>query len=253
MDSRQGPATVRFGPPLTPVVKVFLIICAAVFGVEFLVREFLGDQALYGLIMFFGLVPERVIHGFIWQPLSFNFFHANFLHLFFNLFAIWMFGADLERTLGPRRTIVYFAITGVGAGLLNLAAMPLMQREEWMIPAIGASGIAYGVLFAFAYLWPRRQILLFFVIPIQARWMVIIFGAIELVFSLRMIRDQGGSGIGHIAHLGGMLFGFLYLRYSVLYHRLREVYYRRKLKRIKDSFKVIDGGRDDRDDGPTIH
>jgi len=151
-----------------------------------------------------GLVPALVLQkGFVWQPVSYLFLHGGFFHLFFNMFALWLFGSDLERLWGTRRFYEYYFFTGVGAGLLTLILTP---RE--IVPTIGASGAIYGILLAYARYFPERRILLYFLFPIPVRVFVFIIGAIALINSL----TQMGSSIAHIAHLGGLVFGWLFLR-----------------------------------------
>ena len=162
----------------------------------------------------------RGVH--IWQPLTYMFMHGGFRHLFFNMFALLMFGPSLEREWGERKFMLYYLVCGLGAALvqevvwtIQLQAL-LSQYSEVQVAAyasqmvtIGASGAVFGILFAFGWLFPDVPMFLFFIpIPIRARTMVIIYALIELAEGFSSIP---GDNVAHFAHLGGMLFGWLLL------------------------------------------
>ena len=194
-------AEIQFFPPLTRMVKLILIVTGAIFLLTYLPERFLGFYAPYAL---FGLTPYAVTHDLaLWQPVTYLFLHAGWLHIIFNLFAVWMFGPDLELKWGGRKFLIYFFLTGIGAGLFGVLLQPSSP-----VMTIGNSGAVYGLLLAYGVLFPDRPVFLWFLIPIKAKWFVAIFGAIEFWLSL----TQPGSGVSHVAHLGGMLVGFLYLR-----------------------------------------
>ncbi len=191
-----------------------------------------GPYPVDSLERLLGMVPVLIWQkGYVWQLLSYMFLHGGFFHVFFNMFALWMFGSDIERLWGTRRFLTYYFFTGIGAGIFSLVLTP-----NGLVPTIGASGAVYGILLAFAWLFPERRILLYFVFPIPARVFVLIFGAIELLSSI----TQPGSPVAHLAHLGGLVFGFLYLR--GLGRGLWNWFDRRRRRR---KFKVIDFTRDD--------
>ena len=159
-----------------------------------------------------------------WQPLTHMFMHDGFLHLFFNMYSLVMFGILVERTLGTRRFIWFYLITGFGAVLLHTGVQFLEVRsllEEYpgvsaqsiydSIPGVlGASGAVYGVLVAFAMLYPQARLTLIFPpIKLDAKWWVLIFVGIELFTGI----SGTMMGIAHFAHLGGALFGWLLIRY----------------------------------------
>jgi len=154
-----------------------------------------------------GLALWPVGSGFFtpWQLLSYGFLHGSFNHLFFNMFAVWMFGAPLERSWGSQRFLTYYGVCVVGAGIIQL----LVQLFEGGIyPTIGASGGVFGLLLAYGVMWPNNRIfLIFFPVPIQAKWFVLIYGGIELLFGV----TRAMPGIAHFAHLGGMIFGAVLL------------------------------------------
>jgi membrane associated rhomboid family serine protease len=140
----------------------------------------------------------------IWQLVSYMFLHAGFGHIFFNLFALWMFGQAIENFWGTHRFVVYYFLTGIGAALLH------MLIGGGGAPTLGASGAVYGILLAFGMMFPNRPIMLLFPpIPLKAKYFVAIFGAIELISGL----TRANSGVAHFAHLGGMLVGFILIKY----------------------------------------
>jgi membrane associated rhomboid family serine protease len=136
-----------------------------------------------------------------WQLLSYAFLHGSFNHLFFNMFAVWMFGTPLEQSWGSQRFALYFAVCVIGAAVMQLLVQVF---EGGVYPTIGASGGVFGLLLAYGAMWPDNRIfLLFFPVPIKAKWFVLIYGAIELLLGF----TRSMPGIAHFAHLGGMIFG----------------------------------------------
>lgn len=150
-----------------------------------------------------GLYDIRLANFAIWQPLTYMFMHANFSHLFCNMFAVLMFGVTLEREWGSKRFLTYYLICGLGAAVI--------QQLVWLFTGpgvtIGASGAVFGILLAFGWLFPDvKMFLLFFPVPIRARTFVMLYAAFELFAGLV---PTSGDNIAHFAHLGGMLFGLL--------------------------------------------
>lgn len=140
----------------------------------------------------------------VWQLVSYMFLHASLGHIFFNLFALWMFGQAIENYWGTQRFTVYYFLTGIGAALLH------MLIGDGGAPTLGASGAVYGILLAFGMMFPERRIMLLFPpIPMKAKYFVAIFGAIELISGI----TRANSGVAHFAHLGGMLVGFILIKY----------------------------------------
>ena len=146
-----------------------------------------------------------------WQLVSYGFLHGDFMHLLFNAIALYQFGGRLEQTFGPRRYTAFFFICVIGAGLFQLVVTTLMtQSGANAFPTVGASGGVFGLLLAYGMLFPRDQMIVFPIPkPISARTLVIIFGVVELAFGV----SGTMPGVAHFAHLGGMLFGWLVLRY----------------------------------------
>jgi membrane associated rhomboid family serine protease len=151
----------------------------------------------------FGLVPHDVLtRGYLWQLITYMFVHGGFGHLFWNMFVLWMFGMEIENYWGRREFYKFYFITGVGSGLITLLFSAGSQ-----IPVVGASGAIYGVLLAFAMLFPNRQIYFYFLIPIKAKYFV----AIMVVITFFSTLAPGTSHISHLTHLGGLAIGYLYL------------------------------------------
>ena len=141
-----------------------------------------------------------------WQLVTYAFLHADLNHIFFNMLALLMFGAPLEYTWGTKRFVQFYFVCVIGAGLTYLAWAALMHIES---PVIGASGGVFGLLLAYGMLFPKQRVMLLFPpIPMDARTLVIGYGVLELLLGV-----MGTGNIAHFAHLGGMLFGWLMIRY----------------------------------------
>ena len=143
----------------------------------------------------------------VYQFITYMFLHANFEHIFFNMFALWMFGRTLEYELGQKRFLTYYMVCGIGAALIQyLTALPF---GEFPLVLVGASGAVMGLLLAFGGLHPNAVIMLLIPpIPMKAKWFVVIYGVIELFLGWR-----GVGNVAHFAHVGGMLWGFLLLQW----------------------------------------
>jgi membrane associated rhomboid family serine protease len=227
---------------LPPVVKNLLIIN----GLFFLATVVLGNTMNIDLTDYLGLHYFVSPHFATYQFVSYMFMHGNFSHILFNMFALWMFGSVLEQVWGPKKFLVYYMITGIGAALIQLLVIyiqvhnvelsltaeqiaqvretgfqilknnqnfgdPLMGKlnELYNMTTIGASGAVFGLLLAFGMLFPNSLIYIYFFIPMKAKWFVIIYGAIELFSGVYYT----GSNVAHFAHLGGMIFGFFLILY----------------------------------------
>lgn len=171
-----------------------------------------------------------------YQFITYMFLHANFEHIFFNMFALWMFGRTLEYELGSKRFLLYYMVTGVGAGLLQLGVTwievssladgvasgtvsPYVLQSRIHAVTIGASGAVFGVLLAFGMMHPNSMIMLLIPpIPIKAKYFVIGYGLLELYLGM----SGSQSGVAHFAHVGGMLWGWLLLRY---WKKTGKIYY----------------------------
>lgn len=183
-------------PPLPPITKALLLICTAIFCLQFFVP-------LQGL---FALWPVASGNFFPWQMLTYGFLHGGMFHLFFNMLGLWMFGAELERVWGSKRYI-HFLLAGVFAAAV--AQLVVTQMTGSFTPTVGASGGLFALLLAFGMLFPNRIIMpLFPPIPMKARTFVMVFGALELFLGY-----VDRSGVAHFAHLGGMVGGYIMIRY----------------------------------------
>jgi len=223
---------------ISPAVKILLITNVVAFVLNLIV----GDAMTLRL----ALNPKEVFEQFaLWQPFTYMFLHStsNLGHIVFNMLGLWMFGTELERTWGTRFFTKYYLVTGIGAGVTQLL-LGLFSSTFYYTSTVGASGAIYGLLLAYAMYFPHRTIILF-IFPLPARIAVGILGAIALFSSI-----NGSSGIAHTAHLGGLAFGYLYLK-SLRTRPLDELKYRYlrwKMGRARSKFDVYSGGRPSDDD-----
>jgi membrane associated rhomboid family serine protease len=197
-----------------PVIKNLLILNVLVFLAQIV------PETNRILINWFGLWPlgGTPIIGlgefWPWQLLSYGILHGSPSHLLFNMFALWMFGVQIENTWGSQRFLVFYFACVIGAALIQ---MPVVTWDflasggdpRWWVPTIGASGGVFGILLAFGMMFPDQPIYLYFLFPIKAKWFVIGYGLIELFAGV----SGSSSAVAHFAHLGGMLFGFLLIQY----------------------------------------
>ncbi len=225
------PVMMGFGYGLPPMVKRLLIINAAVF-----VLTVLFSQMQHTIFYLFGLVPQLVTHRFmVWQFFTYMFLHGGFGHIFFNMFALWMFGSELEYNWGSNDFLKYFLICGVGGGVL-VWLTAFIGFSSSAAPTIGASGAIFGVLVAYGLMWPDRPIYIWGILPIKALHLVLLFGAFDLLSGL----GRSGGNIAYFAHIGGGVTGFVYLKFGwrIMAHLESWV---RHWKRRK--FTVHEGGR----------
>lgn len=222
--------SISFGPPLTPMVKNLLIITSAVFVLTYIPAQLFGWVLPYRWL---SLQPYSVVHHLtLWQLVTYLFLHGGFFHVIFNMFALWMFGSDLERLWGSRRFLFFYLFTGAGAGLLDVLFHQLL-RPNALTATVGCSGAIYGILLAYGLLFPDRPIFLWLIIPMKAKWFVLLIGVIEFVSSI----SGPGSGISHVAHLGGMFFAYLFLRWSGFSFRFRANYDEWRRGRLRRKFE----------------
>ena len=185
-------------PAMPPITQALLLINVAAFCIDF----FLGAW----FTQTFALWPLG--HGFLpWQVLTYAFLHGSVGHLFFNMLGLWMFGSELERVWGQRRYLQFYAVSVLVAAATQLLVTWLLGSGN---PTVGASGGLFGLLLAFGMTFPNRIIMpLFPPIPMKAKIFVAVFGALELAMGFY----SPTGGVAHFAHLGGMLGGFLMIRY----------------------------------------
>ena len=183
------------------VIFALLIINGVVFALQQVSPRF--------LMINFALWPAGPANSpfMPWQLLTYGFLHGNLMHIFFNMFALWMFGRELEMMMGPKRFLTYFFTCVVGAGLVQLLVAGV---QGGLYPTVGASGGVFGILLAYGLAFPNRMIMLMFPpIPMKAKYFVLVFGLLELYLGV----SGNAPGVANFAHLGGMLFGFLLLRH----------------------------------------
>jgi membrane associated rhomboid family serine protease len=237
-----------FGPgPMTPAVRAIIYANIAVFLIELFIPN--------PLIEAFGLTPALAVGQLhVWQLVTYLFLHSpsQLSHILFNMLAVWMFGVDLERRWGTRAFVRYYFITGIAAGvsMILVSLLPFdSTRATYTAVTIGASGAVYGLLMAWALIFPQRQILFMLIFPLTARVYVLIMGAIAFLSATA----ASGGAVANVAHLGGLLAGFVYLKGP---RDLRlELKYRLtkwRMDRMRRRFSVHKGGRDD-DWGNHVH
>ncbi len=198
---------------MPPVTKALLIAN----GLVFLLQQILGDQTFSPFMLW--PLGDGGLDAFTpgsqtflpWQLLTYGFLHGSFAHVAFNMLALVMFGAPLEHTWGTKRFLTYYLVCVVGAGICQLAVASWMVHQGGeMYPTIGASGGVFGLLFAYGLLFPNQRVMLLIPpIPMKARTLVFVYGAVELVLGATGLQP----GVAHFAHLGGMLFGWMLIRY----------------------------------------
>ena len=235
-----------FGPgPITPAVRA--LIALNVVG-------YLVPLVLPSLTLWLGLVPALVVERWwVWQPATYMFLHGGLFHLLFNMLALWMFGVDLERLWGTRFFTRFYFVAGIGAALttLGMSLLPFGFAEPlYASVTVGASGAIYGLLVAFAMMYPHRPIYLYMLFPIPARVFVLIVGAISFLSSV----GEPRGGVAHATHLGGLIVGYLYLagRRGQAVSSVRSQWLRWRMARLRKRFEVHDGGRKG-PGGPWVH
>lgn len=199
--SEYAPQGFRMLPPAVKNLIIINVIC-------FLAREVL---LRYNPLVAFNLCllpfepatfQEGTFHFQFWQPITYMFMHGNLSHLFFNMFALWMFGYVIENFWGTRRFLIYYFACGLGAALVSMVMNIYLPGFH---VTLGASGAVYGILLAFGMMFPNERIYLYFIAPIKAKWFVIGYAVLELFEGVFFSMD----GVAHFAHLGGMLTGFI--------------------------------------------
>lgn len=245
-------------PPFTFAVKWLVIINSGIFLLMLLIHGLRPDVE-GGILRTFALIPNAVVfHGEIWQLVTYAFFHGGLFHLLFNMLALWMFGSQFEIDWGRKQFLEYYFWCVIGAALTSIAVgygaiglqhaypAPLFENISNLVRTgtIGASGGIFGILIAFGILYGNREILLWFFLPIKAKYLVAVFIFIALVGALG---DAGG--VANFAHLGGAFFGWLYLKYvprrglqfatSEQYFGVRNRWIKWKRRRAAKKFEVF--------------
>jgi membrane associated rhomboid family serine protease len=202
-DTRFRSRSSRFYWSFPSGVKWLVIANVAIYLIYFFGYRTVGD----GFFIPFKLIPAMVVRGAFWQPVTYLFLHdpQGLMHIVLNMLTLWMFGAPVEETWGTRRFLQYYFLCGIGAGIC-VVVVNLLAGNPYQ-PTIGASGAIFGLLLAFGMLFPNQEVLFMLLFPIKAKYLVMIFGVIAFLGSF-----QGGSTVSNLAHLGGMIFGFIYIK-----------------------------------------
>jgi membrane associated rhomboid family serine protease len=237
---------IKFGGNLTAAVKALLIINSAIFLLQWSADFFYSGQILSAKFSdIFGINHQGfILNHYFWQTFTYMFLHGGWLHIIFNLLTLWMFGSELEMTWGSRKFIIYYLISGIGAGLcialLNYY-MYTQNPDTREITTIGASGAIYALLLAYGLLWPNREVLLYFLFPIKIKYLLIVFGLIEFFGTLSSLKGPSSS-ISHIGHIGGLITGFILFMLWKRKTRKTEWFFTRffKRRRFKQKQKEID-------------
>lgn len=241
-----GTPQLVFGGPMTPMVKALLIATTAVFVLTAIpaLTPAGGDASAY-IQTYLGMTPA-LFWGQLtaWMPFTYLFLHSGIFHILFNMLALWMFGGEVENVLGSSRFLIYYFFCGVGAGLLVAILQPGLP-----IPTVGASGAIYGVMLAYGLFFPERILYFYMVIPIKAKYFVMIIGAIVFFSSF----TSAGDGVSHIAHLGGLVFGFIYIKRKNLIGMFRGMGGRKKHKAEVIQMDKIRKMFDEMDNDPRVH
>lgn len=194
------------------IVQILLVLNSIAFMLllsapNVIIENFaLWPLGLTGKVVFDDIAPR--FH--LWQLISYAFLHGGPFHLFFNLFALWMFGSRIEQAWGSKAFLMYYFVCVIGAALVQLFVSSQAMSSGDIYPTLGASGGVFGLLLAFALSFPNEKLMLLFPpVIIKAKWFVLIYACVELYAGVTGTL----AGIAHFAHLGGMLFGFLLLWY----------------------------------------
>ena len=197
------------GMGMTPGVKALLIANGAVFIAQTLLRDYMGRE-VGPLTRLFGFSPGQAIIGLeVWRFVTYMFLHGGIGHILFNMLGLWMFGSQIESRWGRGPFLLYYFVCGIG-GALTYGLFKLFGMDAF-IPMVGASGAVYGILLAYGMMFPEAIILIGLILPMKAKYAVILFGLIELLSTF----SGSSGGVAHWAHLGGMGAGFLFLRLTI--------------------------------------
>ena len=214
----------RLGPglPLPPVVKQLLIANLAVF----VLTRMIPGVEVERIEDLFGFVAADVLgRGRVWQFATYMFLHGGFFHILFNMMLLWMFGTTVEHRWGSRAFLTYYAVCGLGGAILSWVMGPSST-----VPMIGASAAVLGVLLAYTLMYPDQQVLIWFVIPVKMKVLLWLLVAVDLIGAVGLLRGN----VAHFAHLGGLLFGWIYLkqdwRFGALGRRVRGARARQRMR-----------------------
>jgi membrane associated rhomboid family serine protease len=236
-------------PPFTKAVKWLILINAGVY-LFMEIMKLMVPQVGEPLFLFLALIPAMVTHGWITQLVTYSFEHVGIFHILFNMLALWMFGAQLESDWRTKRFLEFYFFCVIGAALTTVAvAYTGIGSVSPETPTVGASGGIYGILVAFGMLYGEQEIMLFPIpFTIKAKYFVMGIAFIALVSAIGAAAPGKGEAIAYFAHLGGLLFGYIYVKFlprrglmfgaTEQYFGLRNSYYRWKRRRAARKFEV---------------
>jgi membrane associated rhomboid family serine protease len=220
------------GGGLPSVVKALLIVNTALFLIFFFARGSLST-----LLTLLALTPASVVHSFaLWQPVTYMFLHSGVMGFLFNMLALWMFGRVLEETWGSSNFLKFYFVCGVGAGLFAIIACYIFGAEA--MPVVGSTGAIYGILAAYAALWPEQDVIFFF-FPMKVKWFVLLIAAVDFLLTF--------GAVGYTALLMGLPIGYFYVKAPKrrttatrinLLGTVRGAYRDWRMKRAKRKFQV---------------
>jgi len=236
-------------PPFVGAVKRLILINTGVFF-GLLLLGLLAPSAEKVITIYSSLIPGFVLHGMVWQVVTYGFIHAGIWHILGNMLQLWFFGTTLEGDWGAKQFYEFYFFTLVGGALTTIAVSYTgLFGVSPLTPTVGASGAVFGVLVAFAMLYGDQSIFLFpFPISIKAKYLVVILVLVNLAGAFGAMRTASGEAIAYAAHLGGAFFGWFYIKFlprkglgfatSERYYGLRNSYYRWKRRRAAKKFEV---------------
>jgi membrane associated rhomboid family serine protease len=203
----QYPNRGGFLSSISPSVRNLLVINVAVY-----VAQLLLGRWFTGLFMI--SAGNVIVHKMFWQVFTYQFLHSpgSFMHILFNMYALFIFGRELEYQWGSSRFLHYYLVTGTGAGvfILLLDLLAYLAGYGWGPPTLGASGAIFGILLAYGLFWPERQVFIWGIIGVRIKYLIIGYGVISALF---LLPGSSGGSISHAGHLGGLISGILYFRW----------------------------------------
>lgn len=226
--------------PVTPVVRWLIGICVAIW----LILQVIVEGYVFGEPRFtwaLGLVPQNLISKFfLWEVFTYMFLHSrNVTHIVFNMLLLWWLGSELEQRWGSRFFLIYYLVSGVGAGIIYACVVMLHAviggpSAVWTAPVVGASGAIFGLMLAYGIIFGERVVYFMMVFPMRAKYFVMILGAVEAVTLLS--NGIGGGDVANLAHLGGIASGFLFLQG---YTRFQQRRWRKQSDRRGRGLKLV--------------
>lgn len=199
--------------PMTPMVKWLIIVNV---GIWFGLQVILESMVKLPISQYLSLVPATFLFEYqVWQSVTYMFLHSlQVTHILFNMLMLWFFGSEVEQAWGSRKFLTYYFFTGVGAALIYCLGMALYayftgDTRQLVIPVVGASGALFGVMLAYGVLFGERTVYFFMLFPMKAKFFVILMGCIE--FANMITSQAAGSEVAYLAHLGGLISGFMYI------------------------------------------